>query len=151
MLHIFFGSLQVFSSFYIFAVYYIFLHRATDNGSAARKRASWSRPTLTRCETTQLACSLPPTLQALQSDVDGVCKVHDIDMFEGKRIMVMQLLGENLSTLRKSVVETGMRLSWDSTRSLGQEMLKALHQVCDWGPAPPQTHSGPTCGASSFS
>eukprot|EP00241_Pyramimonas_parkeae_P015561 CAMPEP_0114303954 /NCGR_PEP_ID=MMETSP0059-20121206/15512_1 /TAXON_ID=36894 /ORGANISM="Pyramimonas parkeae, Strain CCMP726" /LENGTH=472 /DNA_ID=CAMNT_0001426987 /DNA_START=175 /DNA_END=1593 /DNA_ORIENTATION=- len=72
-------------------------------------------------------------LKALQSDVDGVCKVHDIDMFEGKRIMVMQLLGENLSTLRKSVVETGMRLSWDSTRSLGQEMLKALHQVHEAG------------------
>ena len=61
--------------------------------------------------------------------MDGVCKVHDIDMYDGRRYMVMQLLGENLSTLRKSCVETNMCLSWDSTRALGLEMLNALHQV----------------------
>jgi hypothetical protein len=38
--------------------------------------------------------------------VEGVCDIGDCDMFEGQRYMVMQLLGENLSTLRKGCVET---------------------------------------------
>lgn len=45
-------------------------------------------------------------MQALQSDVDAVCDVQDCEMYEGQRYMVMQLLGENLSTLRKGCVDT---------------------------------------------
>jgi tau tubulin kinase len=46
-----------------------------------------------------------------------------------RRFMSMQLLGDNLSTLRKSCTDTNFRLSWDSTRYLGLEMLRTLQQV----------------------
>ena len=50
-------------------------------------------------------------------------------MNNDRRFMSMQLLGDNLSTLRKNCTATNCRFSWNTTRYLGQEMLRALKEV----------------------
>eukprot|EP00238_Polyblepharides_amylifera_P005981 CAMPEP_0196597054 /NCGR_PEP_ID=MMETSP1081-20130531/89300_1 /TAXON_ID=36882 /ORGANISM="Pyramimonas amylifera, Strain CCMP720" /LENGTH=479 /DNA_ID=CAMNT_0041922309 /DNA_START=300 /DNA_END=1739 /DNA_ORIENTATION=- len=72
-------------------------------------------------------------LKALQGEVDAVCRVFDLDTAYGvdvgvdRRVVVMQLLGENLSVLRKG--KASQKIPWEVAKALGAQMLLALSQM----------------------